>query len=260
MAGLFSGLPAVAMQGESVRANDLAARSIVLILIGNKHTCTGIVFGKSKILTAAHCLFGYHDKKVSEKSLKVYYTRDLHADHHFRRSVSKIDIHPSYSPAPQRGKFVLASLDGADVAILELSEPHPQSARDALIVNSSSDMTAAISAKPATVMAYGFGPDSHESVGLLRRGIMFADRASIEFGKTTRLFAAPEKRAHKVGVCFGDSGGGVFFTKDGTGEVQIIKGRPVLAGIIFAKEGSGRCSDEDRMLDSTSFHDWIISR
>jgi hypothetical protein len=55
-------------------------------------------------------------------------------------------------------------------------------------------------------------------------------------------------------------GGRRVFLDGKTGKVQKRKGHPVLAGIIFAKTGLGRCSSEEKMLNADSFGDWVNSK
>ena len=257
-----------AMQGEPVSEGDLAASSIVLILIENKHTCTGVVFGKNKILTAAHCVTRYGGKTLKPESLKVYYTRNLYSDAHSVNAVSKISSYPGYLPQKKnRDGYEPATPGTADVAILWVKEPHPSRAKDVIIGDSDKEITSSIPRqikidKPPSVVAYGFGPENRKFNGVLRKGRMIIDLSlgfTDSFG-TQRLIGAALSSTRRVGVCGGDSGGGVFFRDDKTGGVRTREGRPILAGIIFAKRGQGRCASEERMLNSGSFHDWVNSK
>jgi hypothetical protein len=153
-----------ALQGERVKKNDSVANSIVLILVENRHTCTGVVIGTNKILTAAHCVVHYGKKKFKPENVKVYYTRNLYADPHFVGKVSKITIHPGYVVRKKnKNGYEPATAGSADVAILWMAEPHPSRAKDAVVLDSDDDITSALQKVDVpSVIAYGFGPENQK--------------------------------------------------------------------------------------------------
>lgn len=257
----------MAMQGERVGDGDETAKSIVLILVENKHTCSGVVFSKNRILTAAHCVIRHGKKKFPAKSVKVFFTKNLYADPHVSSNVIKITTYPGYVKQNRdRDGRTPATSEVADVAVLKLLEPHPPRAKEVIITDGDEDMVTSIrgqlsNSSASSVVAYGFGPESRRYYGVLQRARLTVD-SIFPFngsGVSQRLVAVRNRDGRQVGVCGGDSGGGVFFVDEKTGEVRKRNGSPILAGIIFAKAGLGRCSGTERMLKAESFLRWLNS-
>src|SRR6478609_3098368 len=70
------------MQGIEADKDDIGANSLVYVEGKNGENCSGVVFKKNEILTAAHCVVEDGNQKVGSKRVRIYYTRNFHANHH----------------------------------------------------------------------------------------------------------------------------------------------------------------------------------
>jgi Trypsin len=296
---------------EEVAENDTGAKASVFMRNAGKGWCSGVAYGESFILTAAHCVIDRNGKKVRAKDLRVFYGKNTAgAEGSFRR-VSKFVFHEHYARQmyyqthlqPDEDVWENIPLNWEDIAILKIDGKHPTEVVGAFLPRIDNDYSADRGGSSADVpykesiwfYLYGYFTGS-KSVFKLQKGLSGNQEKlqkvipgrkqgpwAEKYVYSSRQFLIPQLSAplnvKQVGMCRGDSGGGVFLVKsDGVnydlslnggvpnGGIELKDGHPVLIGLLVHwfvnKENNERCSSNEDAgaVRIDYYHDWILEK
>ncbi len=227
--GLISGpLPAAAVVGASA-SGEPQAGSVVMVLQRKGSAagfCSGIVIGRTSVLTAAHCVPQGADVRI-----------------HFREAegapvlipATRILRHPGY-----RADAIEKRERSIDLAVVTVAQPLPDR------------FSAAIIGDPGAVTAgtmfrfVGFGVTREgdgKSSGQLREATLAARKPL-----SAVLLWAEDPHHQGLGACTGDSGGPVFETSGDT----------IVALTLWATgSGAAQCGAVTQALWLAPYRDWI---
>ncbi len=267
---------------EEVAENDIGAKASAFIRNAGSGWCSGVAYGESFILTAAHCVVDRNGKKVSAKELRVFYGRSIQPDDDIWENIP---------------------LNWEDIAILKIDGTHPAGTVGAFLPGIDNDYSAARD-EPSldfhlkeSIWFYFYGYFTRsKSVFKLQKGLSGNNEKlqkvipgrkqgpwAAEYVYSTRQLLIPQLFSplyvRQIGMCRGDSGGGVFLVKsDGlnydisldsgapSGGIELKDGRPVLIGLLVQwfvnKENNDRCSsnEEKGAVRIDYYHDWILEK
>lgn len=202
--GLMAAMPSAeaVMRGEPARDPNGTRRSTVLIETP-EGVCTGAIIGPDLVLTAGHCV-----------SARGRY-RVRYLDRSFRRAtaqVARVQAHPNFDP---RHGFA-----SDDVGLIQLARPLGTDTRAAALPGGWGS-----AGRGEEMLIAGFGSTERTRArdGVLREALMRNAQPSVP----GRGFAglSGEDRAHRAGMCVGDSGGPVYRRSGGAFTVVgILKG------------------------------------
>jgi hypothetical protein len=318
-AGFMGGCLLLAIQGtarsltnaEEVAEDDAGAKASVFIRNAGRGWCSGVAYGESFILTAAHCVVDRNGKKVSAKELRVFYGTSTTGSEGSSRRVSKFVFYEHYVRQmyyqihlqPDEDIWENVPLNWEDIAILKIVGTHPAGTVAAFLPGIDNDYSAARDGSSSDARLkesiwfylYGYFTRS-KSVFKLQKGLSGNDEKlqkvilgrkqgpwAAEYVYSTRQLLIPQLSSplyvKQVGMCRGDSGGGVFLMKsDGVnydlsldqgvpnGGIELVDGHPVLIGLLVQwfvnKENNERCSsnEEKGAVRIDYYHDWILEK
>ena len=269
LAIIFIGLirPSFAMEGSPVTDDDIAGRAIVFIDNGNGLECSGVVFRRVDILTAAHCVVGDDNKPVDRKRVRVYYGSRPILGASTSKSVREIVVYPHFVLGAKIGRLRHADPASSDLAILKMSEAHPANAVSAtilpkLIAASLASEFEQHRSSQSFGVAYGFGLAHTNDVPILRYGQMIIDSPKSKLDMIdgrSRLNGIIRKKT-RTALCHGDSGGAIFLRIKKNGRVAMMRGQPILAGLVVSAGAQSRCSTESRMINVSPYYYWLVSQ
>jgi hypothetical protein len=296
---------------EEVAEDDIGARASVFIRNAGKGWCSGVAYGDSFILTAAHCVIDRNGKKVRVQELKVFYGKNTAGNEGSSREVSKFAVHEHYAKQmyyqthvqPEDDIWENVPLNWEDIAILKVDRTHPPGTVGASLPGIDNDFSAVRdgtsldSHLKETVWFYLYGYFTRSKlIFKLQKGLSGNDEKlqkvipgrkqgpwAAEYVYSTRQLLIPQLSgplyAKQVGMCRGDSGGGVFLVKsDGSnydlsldqgvpsGGIELNDGHPVLIGLLVHwfvnKENNDRCSSNEEMgaVRIDYYRDWILEK
>lgn len=190
--------------------------------------CSGIVIGRSAVLTAAHCVPPGAD-------LRIHYPDDGPAP--VLRAVSGVVRHPGYRPDAIRRRE-----RSIDLAIVRLAEPLP----DRFTPVSVGDAGPVEAGMRFRIAGFGVTREGDgRSSGRLREAQLTA-RAPL-----SKVLLWAEDPSHAgAGACTGDSGGPVFDVS-GTDAVALT--------LWSAGDGKHQCGALTQALWLAPYRDWIAS-
>jgi secreted trypsin-like serine protease len=226
--------PAFAMVGGGGAPAENIARAVVTV-IGSRGTfCTGSLIAQDLVLTAAHCVLPGADYKVIIPSETPPRLLDI------KRSAS----HPQFNVAS-----ILAHRASADVALLQLASPLPQSKAPAPL------------GMPAIPITVG-SRLTVAGIGVTRRGdgksggtIRAADLAVTGKPGTLQIRLADPLTSNAsagLGACTGDSGAPAF---------EMQSGRAVIVGVVSWSTGANNsdgCGGLTGVTPLTLYREWIL--
>ena len=296
---------------EEVAEDDIGARASVFIRNAGRGWCSGVAYGENFILTAAHCVVDRDGKKVSAKDLRVFYGKNTTGTERSYRRVSQFVFHEHYAKQMYYQKHIQPDeeiwenvpLNWEDIAILKIDGTHPAGTVGAFLPGIDNDYTAARDGVSSdtplkeTIWFYLYGYfTGSKSVFKLQKGLS-GNREKLqkvipgrkqgpwasEYVYSTRQLLIPQLSGplyvKQVGMCRGDSGGGVFLVKsDGlnydisldqgvpSGGIELKGGHPVLIGLLVHwfvnKENNERCSsnEEAGAVRIDYYHEWILEK
>ncbi len=165
-------------------------------------TCTAVLIGANTALTAAHCV-----SKVNPKSLFIV-ADDATFAVFARHTVNTIKVHPNYSSLVVVPKVATPNYD---LALIQFDGVLPARFLPIKIAEG------AVDRKNIWPVAAGFGYTSREKMdsGLLRFTLLKVE----SFIAKQNYFSADQSNGQ--GICMGDSGGPVMFTR---GEDFVLMG------------------------------------
>lgn len=148
---LFIGKSWAIGNGTPESIGEPIARSMVALQMMNNTICSSTVLSRTVLLTAAHCTYGYEDKKLRKLTVDEIYARQLLNGKAIR--IKTIIRNPKYmSDDPEN--------TSNDVALLELEAPLSSYYQPIKLADSLPEDRLKIA---------GIGPDSEEGVSLLLR-------------------------------------------------------------------------------------------
>jgi Trypsin len=296
---------------EEVAEDDIGARASVFIRNAGKGWCSGVAYGDNFILTAAHCVIDRNGKKVRVQDLTVFYGKNTAENEGSSRKVSKYTVHEHYAKQmyyqthvqPDDDIWENVPLNWEDIAILKIDRTHPAGTVGAFLPGIDNDFSAVRdgmsldSRLKETVWFYLYGYFTRsKSIFKLQKGLSGNDEKlqkvipgrkqgpwAAEYVYSTRQLLIPQLsgplHVKQVGMCRGDSGGGVFLIKsDGSnyglsldqgvpsGGIELNDGHPVLIGLLVHwfvnKENNDRCSsnEEAGAVRIDYYRDWILEK
>lgn len=296
---------------EEVGEDDIGAKASVFIRNAGRGWCSGVAYGESFILTAAHCVVDRNGKKVNAKELRIFYGKSTKGSEGTFRRVSKFVSHEHYVRQmyyqthlqPDEDIWENIPLNWEDIAILKIDGTHPAGTVGAFLPGIDNDYAAdrdgaSSGARPKEAIwfyLYGYFTGS-KSVFKLQKGLSGNDDKlqkvitgrkqgpwATEYVYSTRQLLIPQLSSplyvKQIGMCRGDSGGGVFLVKsDGLsydisldkgapgGGIELQDGHPVLIGLLVQwfvnKENNERCSsnEEKGAVRIDYYRDWILEK
>jgi secreted trypsin-like serine protease len=247
---------ALAMVGGELTARDsIFAKRSVLLISGDANRCTGTLIGRRLVLTAAHCLQG------EARRYTAVFTNDLTPFLQGKervpvRAVQELFIDPRFTREDFRD----------DVALALLAEPAPEDTAIAPLAETRQAIP-----EGAGVLSLGFGLQNRE--GMLLPMAPDARRLPWEpvqlRQKSFHVSAVPESvqkhfaqdaNYHRLhvsqpggGICVGDSGGPVYWMREGAD--------PLLIGVNGAvvTEAGARCGSNALITRVDTARAWIAA-
>lgn len=225
--------------GARVSATDTLAKKVVLLVSSNKDgtsLCTGAAIGPDLILTAAHCV------KNVDKTLAVF-SNDLSCESGI--NVSRDGV-PVVQTVVHEGYTGRAARD--DLAILKIQKNIPAD----YTVNKIFDEKSTLSSDEVTLIGYG---STGKKGGGGGSGFLRTAKKSYSHDVITDSYLGGRERIwisqKDQGMCYGDSGGPVFFEVGG--ELQI-------AGVNSAVRGDTEdtiCMGEAYAMYLPAYKEWL---
>jgi secreted trypsin-like serine protease len=227
--------PASAMVGGAPAAEDGAGRSVVTI-IGSRGTfCSGALIAPDLVLSAAHCIApGTAYKLVLYDAQRQPQLRD----------VKRVATHPQFS-----AQSILAHRASADVALLQLAEPIPNS-----------NVATAPLGVPAVPISAG-NRFMVAGIGVSRRGdgksggtVRSASLVATDHPGNLQIRLVDPASANKregLGACTGDSGAPVF---------EHQNSRAVIVGVVSWSTGANNtagCGGLTGVTPLSLYKNWI---
>ncbi len=221
-------LPAEAVVGASADG-DAHAGSIVMVLQRRGSAagfCSGIVIGRTSVLTAAHCV-------PQGADVRIHY-RDAEGAP-VLLAVTRVVRHPGY-----RADAIAKRERSIDLAVITMAQPLPDRF-SAATIGEPGAVTAGTSFR---VVGFGVTREGDgKSSGQLREATL-ATREPL----SAMLLWAEDPRRQGLGACTGDSGGPVFGADGGL----------VVALTLWASgTGAAQCGAVTQALWLAPYRDWI---
>jgi hypothetical protein len=275
--GFFGGFLLLAIQNtarsltnaEEVAEDDIGAKASAFIRNAGRGWCSGVAYGESFVLTAAHCVVDRNGKKVRAQELRIFYGKNTTGPEASSRKVSKFVFHEHYVRQmyyqthlqPDEDIWENVPLNWEDIAILKIDGTHPAGTVGAFLPGIDNDYTAARDEPPSDLRLkeavwfylYGYFARS-KSVFKLQRGLSGNDEKlqkvipgrkqgpwAAEYVYSTRQLLIPQLSSplyvKKIGMCRGDSGSGVFLVKSDGLNYGLSLDQGVPSGGIELKDG-----------------------
>lgn len=239
--------------GVEVAADDPGGRATVIVTVGTHQSCSGLVYGDSFILTAAHCLLDKDFKPtLTPQDLTITYGRGLKQPGAPVRQVTAFAIHENYLnqiaamlAGDRDMPFDDAPINAEDIGLIRIAGTHPPEASSAVLPEINNEYVICCIPRLRTwplvwMDVYGFGAaPKGEALHKMRVSAIAPD--IVRRGKEPNLgqFYLPrqiivepdeppdagEPARQARGICHGDSGGPAFFVT--TTRSHAVPGMPL---------------------------------
>jgi Trypsin len=227
--------PVRAMVGNAAPAADGAGRSVVMILGSSGTACTATAVARDLLLTAAHCVLPGSDYKLLASKP---------GDTPVLKTIARIERDPQFDL-----KRLFAHLATADVALLKLAEPLPQTIAPVPLAGESETV-----AVGDTLVVAGYGVTAHGADrldGLVRAATLTVTGQPGPL--QIRLFDPDSKGLSAgLGACTGDSGAPAF---------RVTNGERAIIGVVSWSTGpklTGGCGGLTGITPLQRYRPWIV--
>jgi hypothetical protein len=284
---------AVAIRGGTEPAADEpGARATVMVTVPHG-ACSGLVYGDSFVITAAHCLAD-HDLKstVQPDQVTITYGRSLKDPDAVMRKAAAVAIEENFLKqfAAWLGSDANLPeddmpLNQEDIGLIRISGAHPARALSAALPAINNEYVVCCLPRIRTwplvwLDVYGFGAaPKGETLHKMRIGTSAPDMVhrgrapNLEQPYLPRqmmvrpddLSVVEQPSSDARGVCHGDSGGPAFFVTTTRSRavprvpIKLIKGQPLAAGILSHTFAPDECSGRFAVVRLDYYRDWILA-
>lgn len=272
--------------------DDPGARATVVVQVPHG-ACTGLVYGGSFVITAAHCLVNQDLKStVQPDQVTVTYGRSVKDPDAVVRKAEAVVIEENFL-----GQFTawLGSdanlpeddmpLNHEDIGLIRITGPHPAQALSATLPPINNEYVVCCQPRIRTwplvwLDVYGFGAaPKGETLHKMRVGTSAPDMVhrgrepNLEQPYLPRqmmvtpddLGVGTKPLADARGVCHGDSGGPAFFVTTTRSRVmprapiKLVNGLPLAVGILSHTFAPDECSGRFAVVRLDYYRDWILA-
>lgn len=204
---------------------------IIMVQKGNRYKCTGSLYKPTKVLTAAHCLYGKESSKLIDPNDIEVYAFDFKTNQEFAYRVKRTTVHPDY-----KSDLDMIIPKKFDLGLIELLDPVTPSIYGSLpklvlVKNELNHLR--IPGGPISFFGYGISitPRSYEKLfygeGIAQSAeTCYAAMLRNQFGNRSTCYKMPELEssvnffclltgARSAGTLSGDSGGPATVYRDG---------------------------------------------
>lgn len=272
--------------------DDPGARATVMVQVAGG-ACSGLIYGDSFVITAAHCLITRDLKSTLQpEQVTVTYGRSLKDPEAVVRHAAAVVIQENFLKQFTAWLDATDSLpaDGMlanheDIGLVRIAGTHPAGALSAVLPPISNEYVVCCIARPRTwplvwLDVYGFGAaPKGETLHKIRVSTSAPDM--VRRGKDTNLnqwyfprqimveadepAEGTEPPLDARGICHGDSGGPAFFVTTTRSRdvprapIKLIKGQPLAVGIISHAGAPKDCDGSFGLVRLDYYRDWIIA-